>query len=252
MNLGSPNLRYSTEVVRPLSSAHPGYKAFQKGKCKTFAHRNGTKELSKTFVVVTNAATVYDGEASGESLTLDVSTADVQRSLRFTSVPYQAGIAIVIASVLPDSECYSAGLLAGQRLLKLSDPVRPNETWALEDNASLLFVRDAVKMRRSPYISLTVSSQPLIFDIETSDEEEPTTIGEKIQNMQEAKSRSLDAVQKRKGKRRAYMEQASDRNDSFFFLGVALLFLLPATVILLWALSTGYIDKLSHGYGYYF
>lgn len=54
-----------------------------------------------------------------------------------------------------------AGLAPGQQLLGISDPVRYTEVWPLKDNASLRYVRDSVRMRRSPTMTLVLSPQPL-------------------------------------------------------------------------------------------
>ncbi len=53
-----------------------------------------------------------------------------------------------------------AGVLQGQRLYEISDPIRADEMWVLNDRPSLRFVRDAFSMRRSPTIDLVLSRMP--------------------------------------------------------------------------------------------
>lgn len=53
-----------------------------------------------------------------------------------------------------------AGVLRGQRLYEISDPIRADEMWVLNDRPSLRFVRDALSMRRAPTIDLVLSRMP--------------------------------------------------------------------------------------------
>ena len=55
---------------------------------------------------------------------------------------------------------WQAGVLQGQRLYEISDPIRADEMWVLNDRPSLRFVRDAFSMRRSPTIDLVLSRMP--------------------------------------------------------------------------------------------
>ncbi len=55
---------------------------------------------------------------------------------------------------------WQAGVLRGQRLYEISDPIRADEMWVLNDRPSLRFVRDAFSMRRSPTIDLVLSRMP--------------------------------------------------------------------------------------------
>jgi hypothetical protein len=65
-----------------------------------------------------------------------------------------------------------------------------------------------------------------------------------------AQRRQATVVEGRIKRRQEYMDQVAERNDTPFFAGLFLLFVLPAAGILLWAVSSGYLDKLSAGYGY--
>jgi len=56
------------------------------------------------------------------------------------------------------------------------------------------------------------------------------------------------AVQQRVKRRKEYMNQVSERNDTPFFAGLLALFLLPALGILAVASSSGYLDALAAGW----
>ena len=51
-------------------------------------------------------------------------------------------------------------MLRGQRLYEISDPIRADEMWVLNDRPSVRFVRDALTMRRAPTIDLVLSRMP--------------------------------------------------------------------------------------------
>ncbi len=51
-------------------------------------------------------------------------------------------------------------MLRGQRLFEISDPIRADEMWVLNDRPSLRFVRDALTMRRAPTIDLVLLRLP--------------------------------------------------------------------------------------------
>ncbi len=95
-------------------------------------------------------------------VTLD--TAEAQDSIKFVDVPNRTGADIVLCEVIPDSAAAIAGLRVGQKLLAISDPVRQNEMWQLNDRASFRFVRDAFRMRRWPVIELVVTPDACLAD----------------------------------------------------------------------------------------
>lgn len=62
---------------------------------------------------------------------IELPTADVQRSVQLASVLQGRGAAIVVSAVQPGSAASSAGVRCGQQLLAVSDPVRRTEMWEL-------------------------------------------------------------------------------------------------------------------------
>ena len=58
------------------------------------------------------------------------------------------------------------------------------------------------------------------------------------------KSRSQERIAARK----EAMSKIGGRNDAKLFAGVFALFFLPPAAILLWAFSSGYLDKLANSY----
>ena len=74
-------------------------------------------------------------------LRVELNTADAQASIKFVDVPNSRGQDIVLCEVQPSSAAADSGLRVGQKLLAISDPVRQNEMWQLNDRASFRFVR---------------------------------------------------------------------------------------------------------------
>lgn len=118
---------------------------------------------------------------------VEIPTSEAQSALKFSAVRVGGGKAIIIEAVAIGSEAEEAGIRPGQQLLSLSDPIRPQERWTLNDRASLRYIRDAVRMRRAPFIMLELSLTPLrewqddnegaVYTSE-SDSNESETVGE--------------------------------------------------------------------------
>ncbi|GMH44411.1 hypothetical protein BSKO_12363 [Bryopsis sp. KO-2023] len=153
---------------------------------------------------------------------------------------------VVVTQVMPDSPCAEAGVKVGQKVLEVSDPVRYTEMWELKENASLRFVRDAVRYRSANTIDLVLQD-----DGDLVKEGEKLTIGEKMER-EWAKTASqredLTAAQRRIKRRKEYMQTSSGRDNTPFFTIVFGLFVLPPAAILIIAYSTGYLDKLAFGF----
>ncbi|KAL4535207.1 hypothetical protein Ndes2437A_g05937 [Nannochloris sp. 'desiccata'] len=96
-----------------------------------------------------------------DNFQVEIATSEAQTALKFAAVRVGGGKAIVVEAVAVGSEAAEAGIRPGQQLFSLSDPIRPTETWMLNDRASLRYIRDAVRMRRAPFIMLELSVAPL-------------------------------------------------------------------------------------------
>lgn len=92
---------------------------------------------------------------------VELPTADVQSAMRLTGVVQGRGAAIVVSAVAPGSAAAAAGVRVGQQLLAVSDPVRRTEMWDLNAQASLRYVRQAIRMRVSESIELKLSAAPI-------------------------------------------------------------------------------------------
>lgn len=218
------------------------------------------------------------------SLSLDLPTSEAQTTIRFSSVSVGRGTAIVVAAVAAGSSAEAAGVHPGQQLLALSDPIRADETWKLNERASLRYVRDAVRMRRADYLVLELSVEPLreweeavrSVDASMSEsgaesspedewrgeadasmaEDEGARVGDgltvkerlQLEYEREAASGRKSAMQQRMERRKEYFEQATERNDGPFFAGLLALFVLPALAILVAASASGYLDDLAAGW----
>mmetsp|Transcript_28172 Transcript_28172/g.71821 ORF Transcript_28172/g.71821 Transcript_28172/m.71821 type:complete len:268 (-) Transcript_28172:332-1135(-) len=210
---------------------------------------------------------------AAEEISVWLPTQIAERNIQLEVVPLGKGQAIVVSKVEAGSEAAQAGIVRGQKLVGLSDPVRDTEVWDMGDRPSLRFVRDAMKLRRQGQIQLVLQdwlnlsdpayapgTQPLGSDptsmgvtatgsMASSDGEDGSgmTIGERMAaeyEAREAARQKVSEVNKRIQKRAAYMDEVSERNDAPFFALVGLAFLGPALIILAVAAGSGYLDQL--------
>lgn len=87
-------------------------------------------------------------------------TSEAQQALSFAVVAAGRGRAILVAACAAGSEAEVAGVRVGQQLLALSDPIRQDEVWSLNERVSLRYVRDALRMRRCDTLALELSLEP--------------------------------------------------------------------------------------------
>ncbi|KAL6764706.1 hypothetical protein V8C86DRAFT_2468547 [Haematococcus lacustris] len=230
----------------------------------------------------------------------------VEQTVRLEVIPEGKGQAVIVVEVVPGSPAAQAGVVRGQKLVGISDPVRDSEVWQMSDRPSLRFVKDTLKMRRmgqtqlvlQDYLNLTdpawavgsastdsagsaapsnpqgggeatqrARSESPSFSPEDSmddgsslpraarldglmsDSEDAggLTIGEAMAARyarQTQAAKQVNAVQQRIARRKAYMEQEAQRDDSGLLLSLLAAFLGPALIILAVASSTGYLDRL--------
>ncbi|EFN53348.1 hypothetical protein CHLNCDRAFT_137078 [Chlorella variabilis] len=100
-------------------------------------------------------------QAQAGQRSVELASADMKATVTLARLRAGPGYAIVIASVAPGSEAASAGVRPGQQLLQVSDPIRPNEVWQLNESSSLRHVRQAVRMRVPDTITLLLSREPI-------------------------------------------------------------------------------------------
>ncbi|WIA14296.1 hypothetical protein OEZ85_002830 [Tetradesmus obliquus] len=97
--------------------------------------------------------------------------------------------------------------------------------------------------------STPLSSIDSISSLASISDSDGSTIAERLQQQYEqaqqgSSSKPLTGVEQREQRRKSYMEQVGQRNDSGFLAVLAASFLLPALVILAVAYSTGYLDSM--------
>ncbi|KAI8467794.1 MAG: hypothetical protein J3K34DRAFT_429268 [Monoraphidium minutum] len=205
-------------------------------------------------------------------LRVELDTAEARRSLRFDVAPMGFGQAIVTVDVAAGSEAEEAGVRAGLRLTAISDPIRRNEVWKLQDRPSLKNIRELLRMRSADTITLEFvpwdgpmpgpargDSMPTSSAASSTASSVPSplasidgglpgeSIGDRLARQYRdtaAAGRSPTAVEQRMAKRRERMELDAERDDRPFLAGIAALFVLPPLIILLVAQSSGYLDSL--------
>lgn len=82
-----------------------------------------------------------------EPLSVWLVTKDAMATVQFEALPEGKGQAVVVVEVEPGSAAAEAGIVRGQRLVGISDPVR-DVVWDLLDRPSMRFIRDTLRMRR--------------------------------------------------------------------------------------------------------
>lgn len=154
--------------------------------------------------------------------------------------------------------CPQAGVRRGMRLTAISDPIRRNEVWKLQDRPSLKNIRELLRMRSADTITLEFvpwdgplpggvdgDSIPTssagsamgsaLSSVDGSSLSSGESIGDRLARQYReaaATGRSPTAVQQRQQRRRERMELDARRDDRPFLLGVLALFVLPPLVIL--------------------
>ena len=182
-------------------------------------------------------------------------TREARASLRFTEGRVQQSTVVLVEAVGVGSEAQEQGVQPGDQVLALSDPVRPAELWQLNSRASVHFVRDALRLRVSPQVTLVLAP---LEDAAGAVAAAAAAAAQQQQHSVEQRSGAegdADAVspnerplpsaaQRRIKKRSEYLDVVSQRNDAPFF--AALLVGVLATPLLLLALaySNGWLLQL--------
>lgn len=197
----------------------------------------------KRFDSVVTAASVAGSETVAVELKrieLSLPADVVAQEVKFDVRPLKKGQAIYVEDVSPGTTAYEAGIRPGQRLLAISDAVRTEQMWALEDRPSLKFVRMTLQMLRRNPVQIVVETAPGVVKGSSA----PRTIGEQLEEQLKSESKGVSDVQKRMQRRRDYMAEVSQRNDSNLAVILFSAFLLPAITILTIAYFSGYLDTL--------
>ncbi|MEW5297429.1 MAG: hypothetical protein WDW36_000638 [Sanguina aurantia] len=88
-------------------------------------------------------------------LSVSLPSNEVLRTIRWELMADgRTGQALVVCEVLEGSDAEQQGVRRGLRLVEISDTMRPDTMWPLQDRPSPRFIRDALKMRRSMPSSL--------------------------------------------------------------------------------------------------
>lgn len=189
-------------------------------------------------------------------LRVSLRTAEARASLRFAELRSGSGRAatvIAVSAVADESEAWALGVRPGDRLLGISDPVRPAVLWELADSASLRFVRDALRLRVSPSIELQLGPGAAADALRASQAGQALaavpaarpglTVAEALEEVYAAQDRgALPTVSERRIKKReAYMEEVGKRNDSGFFATFAAVVLSTPLIILAVAAANGWL-----------
>jgi hypothetical protein len=101
------------------------------------------------------AATTTTNTSAAQSF--EIGTAGARGSLKFDLAPIPGrrdGYAVVCVEVAPGSEAAEAGIRVGMRLTAISDPIRRDGVWPVQERPSLKNIRELLRMRCADTITL--------------------------------------------------------------------------------------------------
>ncbi|KAL4443687.1 hypothetical protein ABPG75_011424 [Micractinium tetrahymenae] len=225
-----------------------------------------TRQLAVRAAYVSPATQAPPG--AQQRLSLELPTADFQ-AVQLTALRRRrGGTAILIQEVPPGSASEAAGVRPGQQVLAVSDPIRAGEIWDIGGLASLRYVRQAVEGRALDTIAVRLTTDPApewqqaaaaaratvaAAGGATSTEGEQLTADERAELLAQLASMDASAQGAKKAAREEKLEQRAalerenreqQRSSAPFFAAFVGLFIgLPAVIVLL-ALSSGYLDSL--------
>eukprot|EP00798_Chlamydomonas_sp_ICE-L_P017655 gene17655-24001_t len=186
-----------------------------------------------------------------------------------------AGQAVVVVGVLEDSPADKAGIVAGMKVLAVSDPVKTTDMFMMNERPSLRFVKDALRMRRTLPVEIWLqpnfitaapelpepspqavqsdngvlgSLENLVSDSDGSESDDNgITLANNLASRYEEtiRQKRLDnEVRQRIERRQAYMAVDDARDDTKLILGLVVAFVGPAFAILAYAASSGFLDNM--------
>lgn len=262
------------------SSLRPCRKCCKKNQGATIS-TNGTSRRS---VTTGRTVTTFANPPSSTIVRIELETAVAKKCLLIEALLFEKRQRITITGVRQQSPAWEAGVRPGDELVGISDP-NLDTVWEFDEMTSVRFVKDALRMRIPDTVTLLIDRRPpspgntagVLMEHLTSqgtakpsDEEEPkfldavlssvelddsdsetlpsdnvtSELERQYRQMQTEKTRSTERIQARK----AALSTVSERNDAPFFLTIVAVFLGPPFLILIWAFSSGYLDRLSSMY----
>jgi len=193
---------------------------------------------------------------------------ELQRSLLLDVLPEGKGQALVVVGVLEGSQADAAGIIPGQKILSISDPIRQDEMWSVGDRPSLRFFKDTLQVMRNKDVTIELSKSAL-YTCRPSEADESrqnsspldlsissrlsagvmnnSTVGDKLAEQYKrtaSQERQVSEVQKRIARRKEYMLEVSKRSDQGLIGWAVALFVGPAVLILTIAYLSGFLDNM--------
>lgn len=207
---------------------------------------------------------------SAEPRTINLRSAEARLSLRFAAAEGDSGAPsqqyVVVSAVAVGSEAEAAGIRPGDRVVAMSDPIRPGEMWQVggatspsagatrrgASGASLRFCRDALRLRALPDFTIVVASPPESWwdgraPVVLDEGKSIASPGSPLSTPSAATDSCAlpTASQRRTAKREAYLEVVGKRDDTrFFSLLFAGVLAVPLCVLFV-ASRFGWLDPLA-------
>eukprot|EP00465_Bigelowiella_longifila_P013839 CAMPEP_0185259332 /NCGR_PEP_ID=MMETSP1359-20130426/8123_1 /TAXON_ID=552665 /ORGANISM="Bigelowiella longifila, Strain CCMP242" /LENGTH=224 /DNA_ID=CAMNT_0027845197 /DNA_START=228 /DNA_END=902 /DNA_ORIENTATION=+ len=168
--------------------------------------------------------------------TIAIDTQTLRKSVRFQPAKLQGESIILIDAVRIGSSAETLGLKPGQRLVAISDPIQgPDVVWDIQDNTSLRFVMDAIRVTTSRTTVIAVQDPD-----PTQPAPRPLREGGYDADRSFQPSQVDSNVRKRIQAREDMLETIGQRNDVPFLVSLAAGLILPGFFGLLIAYLSGY------------
>jgi len=103
----------------------------------------------------------FELDSDTPTLTIRMSTIDARRCIMLDQYDNKDGtFSVYVSGVASGSEVAEAGVMPGQILRAVSDPIKKDEMWVLSDAERLRFVKDAINTTRNYAVTL-------VFELES-------------------------------------------------------------------------------------
>jgi len=110
--------------------------------------------------ILVRAARVINPVEESTEYTLELTTEEARKCLKFDAlIVGDNERAIFVSAVARESDVERAGVVPGQRLRALTNPVDKTKLWIVSDAERLAFVKDAIRSTRQENITLVLEKE---------------------------------------------------------------------------------------------
>lgn len=184
---------------------------------------------------------------TAESVRIQLPADEALATLKITQRP--DGL-FIVDDVIEGSEADKQQIKKGSVLNKVSDPAAPGNLWQLEPRSNLRHILDQFRMQQSSTVTLEVLP-PSAAEGKAKGRtgfDKGDSGAEGTQKQQWNKRVDEGTMARRQEQREAYLSKPGTTNQTnWLFVGVGV-FLVPAALILLYAVQSGFLDEINSGW----